>query len=50
VARSADSQRILAGGGYIWPGIPALDQLYADYWTQQGVDVSAFMTSPNGTR
>jgi multiple sugar transport system substrate-binding protein len=41
---SAESQRILGGGGYIWPGIPALDSLYASYWKQQGVDVSAFMT------
>jgi multiple sugar transport system substrate-binding protein len=41
---SPESERILAGGGYIWPGIPTLDNLYADYWKQQGVDVSAFMT------
>jgi len=41
---STDSERILGSGGYIWPGIPSLDQTYADYWKQQGVDVSAFMT------
>ncbi len=47
---SADSQRILGQGGYIWPGIDSLDPLYATYWQQHGVDVTPFLTeSRHGT-
>lgn len=41
---SAQSQRILGAGGYIWPGIGSLDTLYANYWQQHGVDVQPFLT------
>jgi multiple sugar transport system substrate-binding protein len=39
---SAQSERILGSGGYIWPGIGSLDPLFASYWKSKGLDVSAF--------
>ncbi|MCU1527618.1 MAG: hypothetical protein JWP75_1381 [Frondihabitans sp.] len=41
---SADSQRIMGGGGYIWPAIKSLDPLFQTYWKKKGVDVSPFLT------
>jgi multiple sugar transport system substrate-binding protein len=39
---SAQSEKILGSGGYIWPGIGSLDPLFASYWQSQGLDVTPF--------
>jgi multiple sugar transport system substrate-binding protein len=38
------SEKILGGGGYIWPGIPSLDPLMAAYWKKHGIDIQPFLT------
>lgn len=45
---SADSQRILGGGGYVWPAIVDLDPLFQDYWSKKGIDVSPFLAEAHG--
>jgi len=45
---SAQSQKILGAGGYIWPAIKSLDPLFQQYWTKQGIDMSAFLTEAQG--
>lgn len=45
---SAQSQRILGAGGYIWPAIKSLDPLFQQYWAKQGIDMSAFLTEAHG--
>ena len=45
---SADSQRIMGGGGYIWPAIKSLDPLFLDYWKKKGIDLSAFLNEATG--
>jgi multiple sugar transport system substrate-binding protein len=45
---SPESQKILASGGYVWPGIKSLTPLFADYWKKQGIDVTAFQQEANG--
>jgi multiple sugar transport system substrate-binding protein len=45
---SAASQRIMAAGGYIWPGIESLDPLFVKYWTQHGINVQPFLTEQEG--
>ncbi len=39
---SPQSEKILGSGGYIWPGIPSLDPLFASYWKSHGLDMTAF--------
>ena len=41
---SPQSERILGSGGYIWPGIPSLDPLFASYWKAHGLDMTPFET------
>ncbi len=45
---SAQSQRILGAGGYVWPAIKSLDPLFQQYWAKQGIDMSAFLTEAHG--
>jgi multiple sugar transport system substrate-binding protein len=45
---SAQSQRILGAGGYVWPAIKSLDPLFQQYWAKQGIDMSAFLTEAQG--
>jgi multiple sugar transport system substrate-binding protein len=45
---SAASQKILAGGGYIWPGIKSLDPLFVQYWAKHGINVQPFLTEQEG--
>jgi multiple sugar transport system substrate-binding protein len=39
---TAQSEKILGSGGYIWPGIGSLDPLFASYWQSHGLDVTPF--------
>ncbi len=41
---SSQSEQILGSGGYIWPGIPRLDPLFASSWQSHGLDMTAFET------
>jgi len=41
---SSQSEQILGSGGYIWPGIPTLDPLFASSWKSHGLDMTAFET------
>jgi multiple sugar transport system substrate-binding protein len=41
---SPASEKILGGGGYIWPGIPSLDPLFLSYWKSKGIDMQPFLT------
>ena len=45
---SAQSQKILGSGGYVWPAIKSLDPLFQQYWAKQGIDMSAFLTEAQG--
>jgi multiple sugar transport system substrate-binding protein len=40
---SPASEKILGGGGYIWPGIPSLDPLFLRYWQSKGIDMQPFL-------
>jgi multiple sugar transport system substrate-binding protein len=41
---SPQSERILSSGGYIWPGIPSLNPLFASAWKAHGLDMTPFAT------
>jgi multiple sugar transport system substrate-binding protein len=41
---SAASQKIMGGGGYIWPAIPSLDPLFLARWKAKGIDLTPFLT------
>ncbi|WP_273367517.1 ABC transporter substrate-binding protein [Alicyclobacillus herbarius] len=45
---SPQSERILASGGYVWPGIQKLAPLFADSWQKRGVDVTPFLEESKG--
>jgi multiple sugar transport system substrate-binding protein len=45
---SAQSQKILGSGGYVWPAIKSLDPLFEQYWQKQGIDMSPFLTEAHG--
>ena len=45
---SAQSQKILGSGGYVWPAIKSLDPLFQQYWQKNGIDMSAFLTEAHG--
>jgi multiple sugar transport system substrate-binding protein len=45
---SADSQRIVGGGGYVWPAIVSLDPLFQSYWKKKGIDVTPFLDAAHG--
>jgi multiple sugar transport system substrate-binding protein len=46
---SEQAQRIAAETGTVWPGVASLNDVFADYWSEQGVDVSGFQTAAEGT-
>jgi ABC-type glycerol-3-phosphate transport system substrate-binding protein len=46
---SAASQKIMGQGGYVWPAIPGLDPLFADYWAKKGVSMSGFLSESKGS-
>jgi multiple sugar transport system substrate-binding protein len=41
---SPQSERLLSSGGYIWPGIPSLNPLFASAWKAHGLDMTPFAT------
>lgn len=45
---SAQSQRILGRGGFVWPAIKRLDPLFEQYWKKKGIDVSPFLAEIKG--
>jgi multiple sugar transport system substrate-binding protein len=45
---SAASEKIMGEGGYIWPAIPSLDPLFANYWAGKGVNMSGFLSESKG--
>ncbi len=45
---SAESQKILGEGGYVWPAIESLDPLFLRYWKGKDIDMSAFLTAARG--
>lgn len=46
---SAQSEEIVGGGGYIWPGIKSADTSFLQYWQKKGIDVSPFLKEAQGT-
>lgn len=46
---TADGQRPIAEGGYAFPGVTALRQLFVDHWAARGVDPRPFLDSASGT-
>jgi len=46
---SEEAQRIAAETGSVWPGVSSLNDVFAEYWSGQGVDVSGFQTAAEGT-
>jgi multiple sugar transport system substrate-binding protein len=45
---SAASEKIMGEGGFIWPAIPGLDPLFANYWASKGVSMSGFLSESKG--
>ncbi|MBF8376308.1 sugar ABC transporter substrate-binding protein [Alicyclobacillus mali] len=45
---SPQSERILASGGYVWPGIKSLAPLFAQAWAKKGVNVTPFLEESKG--
>ncbi|SHK62265.1 ABC transporter substrate-binding protein [Alicyclobacillus tolerans] len=45
---SKQSEKILASGGYVWPGIPSLAPLFAESWAKRGVNVTPFLNESHG--
>jgi len=45
---SAASQKIMGKGGFVWPAIPSLDPLFAQYWASKGVSMSGFLSESKG--
>jgi hypothetical protein len=41
---SRQSEQILGSGGYIWPGIPTLDPLFATAWQAHSLNMTPFAT------
>jgi multiple sugar transport system substrate-binding protein len=41
---SPQSQQIMGSGGYIWPGIPTLDPLFASAWQAHSLNMTPFET------
>ncbi|HEX6471482.1 MAG TPA: sugar ABC transporter substrate-binding protein [Streptosporangiaceae bacterium] len=46
---SADSERIVAAAGTVWPGIPSLNDTFVRAWKAKGVDVTGFQKAAEGT-
>ncbi|HVX46242.1 MAG TPA: extracellular solute-binding protein, partial [Mycobacteriales bacterium] len=45
---SAQSQKIMGEGGYIWPAIKSLDPLFLKAWKKKGLDLQPFLDEANG--
>jgi multiple sugar transport system substrate-binding protein len=45
---SAESQRIMGSGGYVWPAITELAGTYAGYWKARGQDLTPFLDAAKG--
>ena len=45
---SADGQKALAAQGVSFPAVTSEQQTFVDYWDEQGVDVSQFVTAAEG--
>jgi multiple sugar transport system substrate-binding protein len=45
---SPASQKILGQGGYIWPAIPTLDPLFAQFWAGKGINMQPFLAESKG--
>ncbi|WP_460518679.1 ABC transporter substrate-binding protein [Flindersiella endophytica] len=45
---SAEGQKAIAEGGYAFPGVTAAEQSFLDYWADQKVDVTPFVTASEG--
>lgn len=45
---SAESQKIMGAGGYIWPAIESLDPLFLSYWKGKKVDLTPFLDAAKG--
>ena len=46
---SSQSQHIMGGGGYVWPGIQSEDQAFVTYWQKKDIDVSPYLKEAQGT-
>lgn len=45
---SADSQKIMGEGGYVWPANKSLSQTYLDYWKSKGQDLTPYLKAADG--
>jgi multiple sugar transport system substrate-binding protein len=45
---SPASQKIMGGGGYIWPAVKSLDPLFMKYWASKGINVQPFLAEAQG--
>lgn len=46
---SEPHQKAVAQAGAVWPGIPALNEVFAEAWKAKGVDVTGFKKAAEGT-
>ncbi|MCK2216860.1 sugar ABC transporter substrate-binding protein [Actinomadura sp. ATCC 31491] len=46
---TAEAQKIMADGGYVFPALNGLEQGYVDYWKAKNVDVTPFAKEAEGT-
>lgn len=46
---SAESQRIMGTGGYVWPALKDLSDTYTGYWKAKGQDLTPFEDAAKGT-
>ncbi|RJL35632.1 ABC transporter substrate-binding protein [Bailinhaonella thermotolerans] len=46
---SAEAQKVMADGGYVFPALDGLAQGYVDYWKTKKVDVEPFLEQSRGT-
>lgn len=45
---SAQSQRIMGEGGFVWPAIKSLDPLFLRYWQAKHIDLRPFLDEAQG--
>jgi multiple sugar transport system substrate-binding protein len=45
---SADSQKIMGEGGYVWPANKSLSSTYLDYWKGKGQDLAPYTQAATG--
>jgi multiple sugar transport system substrate-binding protein len=46
---SEEAQRIAAEMGSVWPGVASANDAFADYWADQGINVTGFQEAAEGT-